>query len=269
MKNIFEIVNEKEAGAFYKERELSLELKDELEKVSAEVDEVNQKISKGAVLFALAIQTLIYCPIILLLVLINGFTDDLTFMEELVNHKWVYIIGLCIELVCGLYYIYKVLKAKKITNSEEVIEKTKKSDEVYAKCIEELKIPSNHIDVDYLWEFEDNDHKKFDYYNQAMFTFVEDESLCLATLNEVYKIPLVEIKNILKTETKAKFFNWNKPTEPKNNKYNNCKVVVENGVLYKVKLCQINIENSFGNYFIAIPEYEYQVILDLINEPKE
>ena len=266
MKNLFEIVNEKPVGTFYVDRELSFELKEELDKVANELNDVSSKVNKGKLLFSLAIQTLIYCPIILVLILVNGLKDDLTFMEELINHKWVYIIGGCIELICGIYSIYKISKIKKIDNSEEVDVLTKKSDDVYNKCLEEIKIPENHINVDYLYDLSDNDHKNFDYYNQEMFTFIEDDSLCLATLNEVYKIPLTEIKGVEKSDTKSKFINWNKETEPKNNKYNNCKVMVENGIVYKVKLCQINIENSLGSYFIVLPEYEYQVIADLINK---
>ena len=155
----------------------------------------------------------------------------------------------------------------KITNSEEATEMNANSEVIDKKCREELNIPDDALDVDYLWEVNEPETKKlFDFYNQEMFTYIQDESLCIATLSEVYKIPLTEIKEVIKTDTKYKFFNWNKANEPKNNKYNDCKVIVEDAIYYKVKACQINIENSLGNYFIVIPEYEYQVIKELLNK---
>lgn len=265
MKNIFEMVDDRVTGLLNLDRELSFELKEELDKVTDDLNEAINKLYKVSKSVGFSLQILIWCPILLVSVLINGLVDDLTFIEELINHKWLYIIGIVLELVVGLYFLYKLLKMKKIKNSEEIKEKNKKSEEIYNKCIADLKIPSNYIDVDYLLTLNDKSKKQFDYYNQEMFTFIEDESLCIATLNEVHKIPLSEIKDVSKTDINAKFINWNKPTKPKHNKYYNCKVTIENGLVYKVKVMQINIENPLGNYYIALPEYEYQVIKDLLN----
>lgn len=268
MENLFSSKNENDiVGSIYKDKELSFETQQELDKLSEQINETQGKILKGSALYLISAYALILIPITLVCRMLISLKDGMTFMEELSSSKWFYIICLTIAIIAGTFFIYKRIKMHKITNSEEATEMNANSEVIDKKCREELNIPDDAIDVDYLWEVNEPKAKKlFDFYNQEMFTYIQDESLCIATLSEVYKIPLTEIKEVIKTDTKYKFFNWNKENEPKNNKYNDCKVIVEDAIYYKVKACQINIENSLGNYFIVIPEYEYQVIKELLNK---
>ena len=92
---------------------------------------------------------------------------------------------------------------------------------------------------------------------------MEDNAICFAFIDALYKIPTSDIVDI-KQNKKLTFVGWNKETEPKNNKYNDHKVVVQSGMFYTTMTYNVIVDNGFNQLAIIIPCYDIKTLADLL-----
>ena len=105
--------------------------------------------------------------------------------------------------------------------------------------------------------------KKTNYLPLNAFIFIEDKAICFSFIDALYKIPTSDIVDI-KQNKKLTFVGWNKETEPKNNKYNDHKVVVQSGMFYTTMTYNVIVDNGFNQLAIIIPCYDINVLADLL-----
>ena len=162
MENLFSSKNEIDiVGSIYKDKELSFETQQELDKLSEQINETQGKILKGSALYLISAYALILIPIVLFFRMLNSIKEGMTFIEEFSDSKWFYIIGLVITFIAGSFFIYKRIQMHKIGKSEEVTQMNANSEVIEKKCREELNIPDDAIDVDYLWEVNEPKAKSY------------------------------------------------------------------------------------------------------------
>ncbi len=274
MKNLFGLNKDKEEidGIFYLDRELSKELVEEVEKSRNELDSVQKKASLPFY-YKLIYYISFFYLLIVLLFISSGLESDVAFIDIIKSNLILIIIGGVDIIVLILMHFYIKNKTNKIVESNETKQVVSKAEDLYNRCLEDLKIPTEHYNVDVFTSFyEEKDGqvktKKamgLSYIALQTNAFIEDNCLCLADLETVIKIPMNEITKVVKLKKRKSFINWTKEEQPKNNKYNNYKVVVQNGNIFTVACYQVVINSSFGEYEIIIPEYEYDSIKKLIN----
>ena len=271
MKNLFGIKEGSENidGIVYLDREVSKELSEKVENTqNNHLEMTNKTTVKGWVTL------LQYILIGFGAIVIISFSNSCVEVGRDVawkNGKYLVIAG-CIALAVGLgILLYSRHKTKTGVTEEEVATFEQEADALVNECKEELRIPGDAIETDVLVSYYKDEPEKLkkslgiQFMNLRTLVFNEDDSLCIADIQTVLKIPHSEIKRIVLKDKKTTFAGWNKPEPPKKNRYNGCKVLVQNGVIFTTKAYEIIIDGVFGEYCIIVPEYEKDVISNLLN----
>ena len=187
---------------------------------------------------------------------------------EIMSNSSGLIIGAIISLVVGLgIYSYSIWKRKKGVSKDETETLETAVNDVEAKCKAELNIPADADAINVLVGVEEvnksGEVKKTNYLPLNAFIFIEDNAICFAFIDALYKIPTSDIVDI-KQNKKLTFVGWNKETEPKNNKYNDHKVVVQSGMFYTTMTYNVIVDNGFTKLEIIIPCYDIKNLADLL-----
>lgn len=271
MKNLFGInkENEKIDGIVYLDRELPQELKESIENVTDQSTEMQKKVSIPTWL-RIVQYILIGFGLIVVISFANVSAEkgrDVAWS----NGKELFITGVISLLVGAGIFVYSRIKSKIGVSQEEVNEFESNANDLLVQCKTELNIPDDakHIDVMvFTYDGENGKPKKMmgvQYMAMDATVFNEDDSLCIADVETVLKIPHSEILRIEKIKKKITFAGWNKPEPPKKNRYNGCKVLVQNGVFITTKAYEVIIESTFGSFNFIVPEYEKDILKELLN----
>lgn len=267
MNNFFGYKNN--ADDFYGENYLDRKLSEETTQlIEDKQEEVNTYHKKVTIPFWLSL-VMYFClmfPVMVLAAVLKNLGEK-SFAEIMSNSSGL-IIGAIISLVVGLgIYLYSIWKRKKGVSKDETETLETAVNDVEAKCKAELNIPANADAINVLVGVEEvnknGEVKKTNYLPLNAFIFMEDNAICFAFIDALYKIPTSDIVDI-KQNKKLTFVGWNKETEPKNNKYNDHKVVVQSGMFYTTMTYNVIVDNGFNKLAIIIPCYDIKTIADLL-----
>lgn len=252
-------------GENYLDRKLSEETTQLIEDKQEEVNSYNKKVTIPFWLSLVMYFCLMFPVMVLAAVLKN--LGEKSFAEIMSNSSGL-IIGAIISLVVGLgIYSYSIWKRKKGVSKDETETLETAVNDVEAKCKAELNIPADADAINVLVGVEEvnknGEVKKTNYLPLNAFIFIEDNAICFAFIDALYKIPTSDIVDI-KQNKKLTFVGWNKETEPKNNKYNDHKVVVQSGMFYTTMTYNVIVDNGFNKLAIIIPCYDIKTIADLL-----
>lgn len=252
-------------GENYLDRKLSEETAQLIEDKQEEVNTYNKKVTIPFWLSLVMYFCLMFPVMVLAAVLKN--LGEKSFAEIMSNSSGL-IIGAIISLVVGLgIYLYSIWKRKKGVSKDETETLETAVNDVEAKCKAELNIPADADAINVLVGVEEvnknGEVKKTNYLPLNAFIFIEDNAICFAFIDALYKIPTSDIVDI-KQNKKLTFVGWNKETEPKNNKYNDHKVVVQSGMFYTTMTYNVIVDNGFNKLAIIIPCYDIKTIADLL-----
>lgn len=252
-------------GENYLNRKLSEETTQLIEDKQEEVNSYNKKVTIPFWLSLVMYFCLMFPVMVLAAVLKN--LGEKSFAEIMSNSSGL-IIGAIISLVVGLgIYLYSIWKRKKGVSKDETETLETAVNDVEAKCKAELNIPADADAINVLVGVEEvnknGEVKKTNYLPLNAFIFMEDNAICFAFIDALYKIPTSDIVDI-KQNKKLTFVGWNKETEPKNNKYNDHKVVVQSGMFYTTMTYNVIVDNGFNQLAIIIPCYDINVLADLL-----
>lgn len=252
-------------GENYLDRKLSEETAQLIEDKQEEVNTYNKKVTIPFWLSLVMYFCLMFPVMVLAAVLKN--LGEKSFAEIMSNSSGL-IIGAIISLVVGLgIYSYSIWKRKKGVSKDETETLETAVNDVEAKCKAELNIPADADAINVLVGVEEvnknGEVKKTNYLPLNAFIFMEDNAICFAFIDALYKIPTSDIVDI-KQNKKLTFVGWNKETEPKNNKYNDHKVVVQSGMFYTTMTYNVIVDNGFNKLAIIIPCYDIKTIADLL-----
>jgi hypothetical protein len=252
-------------GENYLDRKLSEETTQLIEDKQEEVNTYNKKVTIPFWLSLVMYFCLMFPVMVLAAVLKN--LGEKSFAEIMSNSSGL-IIGAIISLVVGLgIYLYSIWKRKKGVSKDETETLETAVNDVEAKCKAELNIPADADAINVLVGVEEvnknGEVKKTNYLPLNAFIFIEDNAICFAFIDALYKIPTSDIVDI-KQNKKLTFVGWNKETEPKNNKYNDHKVVVQSGMFYTTMTYNVIVDNGFNKLAIIIPCYDIKTIADLL-----
>lgn len=252
-------------GENYLDRKLSEETAQLIEDKQEEVNTYNKKVTIPFWLSLVMYFCLMFPVMVLAAVLKN--LGEKSFAEIMSNSSGL-IIGAIISLVVGLgIYSYSIWKRKKGVSKDETETLETAVNDVEAKCKAELNIPADADAINVLVGVEEvnknGEVKKTNYLPLNAFIFIEDNAICFAFIDALYKIPTSDIVDI-KQNKKLTFVGWNKETEPKNNKYNDHKVVVQSGMFYTTMTYNVIVDNGFNKLAIIIPCYDIKTIADLL-----
>lgn len=252
-------------GENYLDRKLSEETTQLIEDKQEEVNTYNKKVTIPFWLSLVMYFCLMFPVMVLAAVLKN--LGEKSFAEIMSNSSGL-IIGAIISLVVGLgIYLYSIWKRKKGVSKDETETLETAVNDVEAKCKAELNIPADADAINVLVGVEEvnknGEVKKTNYLPLNAFIFMEDNAICFAFIDALYKIPTSDIVDI-KQNKKLTFVGWNKETEPKNNKYNDHKVVVQSGMFYTTMTYNVIVDNGFNKLAIIIPCYDIKTIADLL-----
>ena len=267
MNNFFGYKNN--ADDFYGENYLDRKLSEETTQlIEDKQEEVNTYHKKVTIPFWLSL-VMYFClmfPVMVLAAVLKNLGEK-SFAEIMSNSSGL-IIGAIISLVVGLgIYLYSIWKRKKGVSKDETETLETAVNDVEAKCKAELNIPADADAINVLVGVEEvnknGEVKKTNYLPLNAFIFIEDKAICFAFIDALYKIPTSDIVDI-KQNKKLTFVGWNKETEPKNNKYNDHKVVVQSGMFYTTMTYNVIVDNGFNQLAIIIPCYDIKTIADLL-----
>ena len=267
MNNFFGYKNN--ADDFYGENYLDRKLSEETTQlIEDKQEEVNTYHKKVTIPFWLSL-VMYFClmfPVMVLAAVLKNLGEK-SFAEIMSNSSGL-IIGAIISLVVGLgIYLYSIWKRKKGVSKDETETLETAVNDVEAKCKAELNIPADADAINVLVGVEEvnknGEVKKTNYLPLNAFFFMEDNAICFAFIDALYKIPTSDIVDI-KQNKKLTFVGWNKETEPKNNKYNDHKVVVQSGMFYTTMTYNVIVDNGFNQLAIIIPCYDIKTIADLL-----
>ena len=267
MNNFFGYKNN--ADDFYGENYLDRKLSEETTQlIEDKQEEVNTYHKKVTIPFWLSL-VMYFClmfPVMVLAAVLKNLGEK-SFAEIMSNSSGL-IIGAIISLVVGLgIYLYSIWKRKKGVSKDETETLETAVNDVEAKCKAELNIPADADAINVLVGVEEvnknGEVKKTNYLPLNAFIFMEDNAICFAFIDALYKIPTSDIVDI-KQNKKLTFVGWNKETEPKNNKYNDHKVVVQSGMFYTTMTYNVIVDNGFNQLAIIIPCYDIKTIADLL-----
>ena len=267
MNNFFGYKNN--ADDFYGENYLDRKLSEETTQlIEDKQEEVNTYKNKVTIPFWLSL-VMYFClmfPVMVLAAVLKNLGEK-SFAEIMSNSSGL-IIGAIISLVVGLgIYLYSIWKRKKGVSKDETETLETAVNDVEAKCKAELNIPADADAINVLVGVEEvnknGEVKKTNYLPLNAFIFMEDNAICFAFIDALYKIPSSDIVDI-KQNKKLTFVGWNKETEPKNNKYNDHKVVVQSGMFYTTMTYNVIVDNGFNKLAIIIPCYDIKTIADLL-----
>lgn len=267
MNNFFGYKNN--ADDFYGENYLDRKLSEETTQlIEDKQEEVNTYKNKVTIPFWLSL-VMYFClmfPVMVLAAVLKNLGEK-SFAEIISNSSGL-IIGAIISLVVGLgIYSYSIWKRKKGVSKDETETLETAVNDVEAKCKAELNIPADADAINVLVGVEEvnknGEVKKTNYLPLNAFIFIEDDAICFAFIDALYKIPTSDIVDI-KQNKKLTFVGWNKETEPKNNKYNNHKVVVQSGMFYTTMTYNVIVDNGFNKLAIIIPYYDIKTLADLL-----
>lgn len=267
MNNFFGYKNN--ADDFYGENYLDRKLSEETTQlIEDKQEEVNTYHKKVTIPFWLSL-VMYFClmfPVMVLAAVLKNLGEK-SFAEIMSNSSGL-IIGAIISLVVGLgIYLYSIWKRKKGVSKDETETLETAVNDVEAKCKAELNIPADADAINVLVGVEEvnknGEVKKTNYLPLNAFIFIEDNAICFAFIDALYKIPTSDIVDI-KQNKKLTFVGWNKETEPKNNKYNDHKVVVQSGMFYTTMTYNVIVDNGFNQLAIIIPCYDIKTIADLL-----
>lgn len=252
-------------GENYLDRKLSEETTQLIEDKQEEVNSYNKKVTIPFWL-SLVMYFCLMFPVMVLAAVLKKLGEK-SFAEILSNSSGL-IIGAIISLVVGLgIYLYSIWKRKKGVSKDETETLETAVNDVEAKCKAELNIPADANAINVLVGVEEvnknGEVKKTNYLPLNAFIFMEDNAICFAFIDALYKIPTSDIVDI-KQNKKLTFVGWNKETEPKNNKYNDHKVVVQSGMFYTTMTYNVIVDNGFNQLAIIIPCYDIKTIADLL-----
>ena len=252
-------------GENYLDRKLSEETTQLIEDKQEEVNTYNKKVTIPFWLSLVMYFCLMFPVMVLAAVLKN--LGEKSFAEIMSNSSGL-IIGAIISLVVGLgIYLYSIWKRKKGVSKDETETLETAVNDVEAKCKAELNIPADADAINVLVGVEEvnknGEVKKTNYLPLNAFIFMEDNAICFAFIDALYKIPTSDIVDI-KQNKKLTFVGWNKETEPKNNKYNDHKVVVQSGMFYTTMTYNVIVDNGFNKLAIIIPCYDIKTLADLL-----
>lgn len=252
-------------GENYLDRKLSEETTQLIEDKQEEVNSYNKKVTIPFWL-SLVMYFCLMFPVMVLAAVLKKLGEK-SFAEILSNSSGL-IIGAIISLAVGLgIYLYSIWKRKKGVSKDETETLETAVNDVEAKCKAELNIPADADAINVLVGVEEvnknGEVKKTNYLPLNAFIFIEDNAICFAFIDALYKIPTSDIVDI-KQNKKLTFVGWNKETEPKNNKYNDHKVVVQSGMFYTTMTYNVIVDNGFNKLAIIIPCYDIKTIADLL-----
>ena len=268
MNNFFGYKNEESEdlyGSNYLDRKISDETIKLIDEKQNEAYHYNKKTSLSSPLVLIMYVAFGYA--ILVIISFIARLGKVSFSEVIVEQKNDLITGGISLVVAVLILVISVIKKKKGATKEETDALAKGFDELEAVCKQELNVPKDAPEINILLSLDKKNRKgeitKTNYLPLTASIFFEDESICFAFTDTLYKVLKKEIVAINQYK-RLSFVGWNKEEHPKNNDYKGYKVVVQSGIYYTTMTYSVIVDNGFNQLQIIVPCYDIQTLSHLL-----
>lgn len=182
----------------------------------------------------------------------------------------------CVLLVFGAFASVFV-KRNKINSSDELAAAKERVQSLGKSSEALLGIPQEHETVDVLsFEYDEASGKvkqqgggTFKYFNNAMKLYRKDDMLCLADIEQVYSLPIADLKKYVLKKKKITMDCWNKEIYHNCGKYIPYKISKNDNNCYTCKYCAAQFSDAFGEYEMFFPEYELEAFKAIADAPVE
>ena len=276
MKNIFGVQkdNEKIDGQKYIVRSLSEQLVQERDNFNKEFEEHTKKASLPK--FINIIRSILGFIFFFILIGTIKSLKEISLKEAFTNAPYLFIIAI-VSLVAyiTITFIGKK-KLKKVLESDEFNSFNNNSETLLARLLNDLRISHDSKQVDvllYAYSLNKNNKEKnmtalqmSKYINMELYLFKENDSLCLANLDEVVSIPLRDIKEIVKVNKKIDMMQWNKDEAYNKGRYKEYKITMNQYNIYFFKpYYSIRINDGTEEFEIIVPPYDIEFFNDILN----
>lgn len=184
-------------------------------------------------------------------------------------------IGLGLVIIGGLILLFRHLKVKKTKEDETEDKLNIKVEHLLKECYEQLNIPIDALKIDIIsTKYHTNKKGEHKFANQNLFIpineetswFIEEDSLFIADLISVIKIPLNSIKALKEIDKRILLRQWNKEESFNSEKYKSYKIKPQNAGLFLIAKTYYSLEFNVDNeeYNILVPKYDLNNLLKLL-----
>ena len=272
MKNIFSINlqnNEQECDRII-EKDISDNVKEEIRLANEEFKELAKK-GKKPNLFA-RIQMICFYGSFLSFIFFIDFWAKKTF-KVAVKENWI-LFSLSIVLFAAsiIFMLIRTKLSKALKDSEEAIALNNKYNELLKHIMDDLGVPETRIDVDvfvtpYIIKNDErvNASDKIDFINSLFGFYSDSENIYFANIEHLYKVEKSCIKEIISPDYSVNIDRWLKDSPIKSEEYKDYNVSVKRGYYTVPKVYKIIFELHNHEYYIIIPEYDFDKIKDQFN----
>ena len=208
--------------------------------------------------------------------ILEGSKKEPTLKEALTNAPYLFIIAIVSLLAYITITILGKKKLKKVLESDEFNSFNNNSETLLARLLNDLRIPHDSKQVDVLLYAYSLDKKNKEknmtalqmskYINMELYLFKENDSVCLANLDEVVSIPLRDIKEIVKVNKKIDMMQWNKDEAYNKGRYKEYKITMNQYNIYFFKpYYSIRINDGNEEFEIIVPPYDIEFFNEILN----
>ena len=216
------------------------------------------------------------CGVVLGVALVLFFLDRLHTDEGL--SVWSY--AIMALMIPGIVFYYKAQRRSRRLRFEEAPQSDadmqaslERLDEIEAEANRELGVPedANELEV-FPYHYIGNDNgmgtrnaaKKNHFDNMTVSAWVAEEALCMATAQELFRVPLADIRGCTPIDEEFVVDFWLKEEEPDSETYREFNIRKSGLMAHKCRLYYaVNIDGAHGKYEFFVPCYDRDVLKKL------
>ncbi len=243
----------------------------ELERTREESNAIQKKITLPTALVITKF-TSFFFTIVIGCGIISSIIKGNTFAQTYDNAPvLIYIFPIALIGWLTLYFYEKKIR-KNVEDSPELEKMEKGVEEVIKQSVEEFDIPEDAVEMDFLafrYKIKKDEvtivsSGMFTYLNIVMNTFVKDDKLCLANLEEMVEIDLKDFISIDRRDKNAMIPSWNKETQYNKEPYKKFKLKQNQmGMLFTKPYYVVDFCINGQSYMLYVPVYEIAAFIKM------
>lgn len=194
---------------------------------------------------------------------------DSGFGQVIENAPWALPVGVPLAAVGGIGLLSVFVLSGRFQNSVPVRNLNERAEKLEKECYEALGVPENAPDIDvFAYQVKNGSRNRASrwtvYRNVVKKVFREGDAVCFADTSDVVKIPLEQITQIVKTDKRIYFNEWNKQEKFNKGVYKAYKIRCGQYGTFSVKgYYVLQIASGSEQFEILIPCYDIEPVLTL------
>ncbi len=211
------------------------------------------------------------CWVAWLIILFGILESDVGLIQGYNNAPLLHWIGFLCFVTWLALLIYGKMRVKRTVQTTEFDQHVRQINQFAQEAMQTLDIPENAESIDVLAERyvmkkgvpKHRDSGLVPYVNFDLFIFVQDGSLCLADLENVWEIPLSSLRSMTLEKKRYGYPEWHKSEPPSSKMYKPYKITTNNYGHYFSRCYRIEIRDIRGEFYLLIPEYDGEIFTNV------